>query len=408
MPTSSALQTNAFQETILGLTYAERPDPIDLFSRACVEQYQEFSTEHFGYLLTQVFEPNVLLESALLADVPYESVAMLEQHPTEPITRLAELVAQRDDLAMPGLVNLAAALISISRFAVASAVLDTAAARSREPREAFETAMLRFIVANRRDDGEGSAAAFAGMRAAIEAGTLPDHRILDACTQAMVWYLKRREIPRSTFTWFVRTGHRLVESRRDISPGALSAWYRGLAMIPAAKGDAHTTQRYMTYARRSADDMVAQRPFAYELHLVKTYHESSIKEYMYVTPDPDRAVDAALKLIDLDPAWAPSYGELGDACVRFHKLDIAAEAYERAIELGPPYFGHHLLQAARVQAARGNEDLALEHYEKLMDLNHTNEALRREARELSERTFRSAGTRLAPAPAGSQDEDSPA
>ncbi|MET9730308.1 tetratricopeptide repeat protein [Streptomyces sp. NPDC006458] len=353
-------QANAFQDTLLGLEFTPDPDrPADLFSRACAEEFAHMRLDRFGYLLAQVFEPNVLLEAALLTDLPYESVADLSHRPTESMTRLAELADQAADLPVVAVVNVASALISVSRFDIAARLLVDAYSRATTPREAFEAAMLSFVVTNRRDDGTDSPRQFHRMRTAAETREVPDNRVLDACSQAVVWYLKRKELPESEYRWFLDTGTRLAEARDRLDPGAVSSWYRALAMVPAAEGSAATTRRYMEYAREAAEDTMARRPRAYETHFLKTYHESSLKEHMYLTRDLDRAEEAGRALIALDPSWAPSYGELAEAYVVFGRTEQAAELYEQAVAAGPPYVGHHMLRAARCHQRAGNTHRAL-------------------------------------------------
>ncbi|MFD6531210.1 tetratricopeptide repeat protein [Streptomyces sp. NPDC060184] len=359
---------NTFQETLLGLEYTPRPEGADLFSRACVEQYQEYRPDRFGYVFAQVFEPNTLTEVALLEGVSPEAAADLSHRPTASMTALAEHVEGRADLPVVTLVNLAAALISVSRFDAARLVLADAEARARTPEEVFETAMLAFVVANRRDDGAGSPPAFARMRQAVETGRLVPHRALDACAQAVVWYLKRQELPEADYRWFLNTGLELVRDHPDMPSGGVSSWYRALAMLPAAEGDAAATRRYMESAREAADETYTRSPRAYELHLLKTYYESSVKEHMYVTRDLDRAVEAGRALIALDPVWSPSYGELGDVMARFGKPEAAARLYEKAVSLGAPYYGHHLLRAARMREKATQSEQALGHYEALARL----------------------------------------
>ncbi|MFF5712338.1 hypothetical protein [Streptomyces sp. 62] len=365
---------NAFQETLLGIEYGPRPD-VDLFSQACVEQFQEFQTTAYGYDFAQVFEPNALTEVALLAGLDPTAVADLTHRPTPGTVSLAELTEHSADLPVVGLVNVASALISVSRFGLAERLLDQAAARSATARETFEVAMLELIVANRRDDGVGSPRAFARMRQAIETGGVPADRSLDGCSQAVVWYLKRKELPEESFRWYLRLGRELVARHSDMPTAAVSSWYRALAMSPAAEGDAVTTRQYMDNARRAAEETYAHTPRAYELHLLKTYHESSIKEHLYVTGDIDRAVESGRDLIALDPVWAPSYGELGEVLAKAGRAEAAARMYEKAAELGPPYYGHHLLQAARLREKAGDGERALGHYQSLTELAPDSEPL---------------------------------
>jgi tetratricopeptide (TPR) repeat protein len=354
---------NPFQETMLGLELSQWPEGrADLFSRACVEQYQSADMSRFGYLFAQVFEPNVLVEVALLAGVPYEEVAGLRYRPTPTIAHLAERTAHAGDLTVVELVNVAAALISISRFGAATDLLEAATARAAGPLQTFEAWMLVFVVANRCDDSQGTTRAFARMRAAIETGKIPPDRTLDACAQAVVWYMKRREPMEADYQWYLATGQSVADQRERVDPGSISAWYRAVAMVPAAAGDAERTRQFMVYAREAAERAVSLRPRAYERHFEKTYHESSLKEHMYVTRDPDRAEAAGRALIAMDTAWGLSYAELGEAYAFFGRTREAAEMYRRAVAAGPPYYGYHLLQAARWCEKAGMAEESLDHY----------------------------------------------
>lgn len=365
MPDASADQRNAFTETMLGLEYASVPaDRVDLFSTACAEQFRDRDLTRFGYLFAQVFDANVLAEVAELTGVPYESVAELRHRPTAAMTLLADLTSDADKLSVVELINVAAALISVSRFGQASRLLALATARAKVGRESFEAWMLAFVVANRCDDQPGSAQAFTRMRQAIELRSIPPERVLDACSLAVVWYLKRKELPEAAYQWYLSTGQALAGERANVDPAALSSWYRALAMVPAAAGDAETARQTL-----------AQRPRAYEMHLLKTYHESSLKEHMFVTGDFDRAEESGRALIALDPAWAPSYGELAEAYLRFGRPEQAATMYEKAIQAGPPYYCHHLLGAARAREKSGDNDRAIAHYEALSRLVPDNVAV---------------------------------
>jgi len=354
---------NSFQETLLGLEYAEPADqPADLFSQACVEQYRDVEAERFGYLFAQVFEPGVLQEVCLLEGVSYSDVENLEVLPTASLQRLAEAARAADQLSLPGQVNVAAALISISRFGPAHRVLMGARRRASSARDVFEVAMLEFVIANRQDDVAVSQSAFVRMRAAIETKKLPPDRVLDACAQAVVWHLKRQEISVEDYAWFTDTGRAVADRSNTVDPGALSSWYRAIAMVPAAKGEADLTRQYMDHARTTAEQTFALRPRAYELHFLKTYHESSMKEHMFLTRDLSKAEESGRALIALDPAWAPSYGELGDAFYKFGEPTKAAELYEEAVRAGPPYVGHHLLSAANARRKAGHGETAVAHY----------------------------------------------
>lgn len=385
---------NSFHETLLGLSYAPRPadQPADLFSQACAEQYAQCDPTSFGYLFAQVFEPDVLREIAALEGLPYDDLQDLAMRPTAAIEELADRLDHAAELSPVELVNLAAALISISRFRPAAVALRHAAARATGNREAFEIAMLDFVVTNRVGNGAGTAGAFHRMRVAIESGALPPERVLDACAQAVVWHLKRRELTPEDFEWFTVLGERTTAHAGGLDPGAVSSWFRAAAMLPAAGKDATRTRELMERAREAADEAMKLRPRAYELHFMKTYFESSLKEHMYLTWDPGKAEHYGRKLIDIDPAWSPSYGELADAHAHFGKHDAAAELYDQAAHRGPPYVSYHLIKAAQMYERLGDDDRALARYMTVVRLVPDHAAAHQMGLSLAERTGHSLTT----------------
>jgi tetratricopeptide (TPR) repeat protein len=364
----SGFARNAFHQTMVGLDYSVGSDQADIFSRACVEAFAESPWTRYGYPYTQVFETSVLQEISVLEPIAYDDLALLRHRPTAAMRRLGDAVDNQADLSLVERLNLASVLVSIARLDLAETVMAEAAPLAAGDRDRFELAWLRFVISNRQDDGRDSASAFSTMRAAIEAGGVPASRALDACTQAVVWYLKRKDVSEDDFVWSVRAGDALATQLKRQDFSAVSSWYRGLAMLPAAKGMADKTRSYMEMAWSAAEEAVGQRRQAYKLNLVKTYHESTLKEHMYVTKDFDAAVEAGRALIDLDPVWSVSYGELAEAHVRFGRPLEAAQLYDQAVAVGPPYVGHHLLKSASCWEKAGDLERALGGYERLASL----------------------------------------
>jgi tetratricopeptide (TPR) repeat protein len=355
---------NAFRDTLVGLAYDSDTYIPDIFSRACVESFEQCEWEQFGYSFTQVFEPAVLYEIALLDDVPLTRLARLEQPGTPAMTWLRSMIDNAAAHTVVELINLASCLVTISRFDLVRDILAALAERPSTPREDFEVGWLEFMVANRCDGGTGSTAAFERMRAAVMARAVPASRALDASTQAVVWYVKRKELPAASYEWWRALGTKLVEASTRVDPGAVSSWYRGVAMVPAADGDAATTRDYMERARAAAE-VDAGSGGAAELNAIKTYHESSIKEHMYVRRDLAAAEESGRALIELDPAWSVSYGELAEVHVRAGRPLRAAELYEQAVVAGPPYVAYHLLKAAACREKGDDLTAALAHFEEL-------------------------------------------
>jgi hypothetical protein len=243
------VRRNCFQQTLLGLEYTVAPgEAADVYSRACVEAFASVDWSGWGYPFTQVFEPGVLFEVALLEGVAYEDLAELSY-------RSSRSARSNRDM-----------LTSVEARLIKPAEASYAAWSTRSP-----------------------------MRSAAATGAVPRARILDACTQAVVWYLKRREVGKDDFLWWAAVGQTLARRHHAMPASAISSWYRGLAMVPAAKGMPDMTRGDMRSAREAAEAAeraVEQHAGPAELNLVKTYLESSLKEHMYITRDFDAAVSA--------------------------------------------------------------------------------------------------------------------
>lgn len=375
---------NCFHRTLVGLCYSDKPtcEP-DLFSRACVESYETSNSLEFGYQFTQIFEPSVLHEVALLECVPAEAVETLEYRPSAAMEILRQRLDGRGDLSVVERINLASTLISVSRFDAAEHARPEVATTVWER---FELAWIDFLISNRRDDGAASRDAFSKMMAAVDDGSITSGRIVDVCTQGIVWYLKRHEIDEAQFRWCIETGGDLVRKESGLGNGTLSSWYRGLAMVPAAQRDAEKTRQYMSYAHDHATQASSDADSNCSLNALKTYYESCIKEFMYVRPDLELAEQAGLALIALDDLWSPSYAELAEAYGRFGKTEKSAAYFEKAVEAGPPYVGHHLVGAARARAKLDDTEAALCLYLTLNELAPApNPAICSEALDLATR-----------------------
>lgn len=339
---------NAFQQTMATLRFETGPgQQADIFSRTCVGAWANFDLEGASLTFSQVFEPAVLREVALLEGTTEEALADLTYGADGPIGDLAALVSGADELSVRGLLNLASLLISLSRFSLARQMIKRVSRRAATPAEAFDVAWARFMVSNRCTADAESPAAFSAMRLAITGGGVAVNRALDACTQAVVWFSKRRAVSAADYRWFLETGAHLVSAGLITSAATESAWFRGIAMIPATSGDNLATRRMMDRARDAAERLAADQPGPYADNFLKTYWESTLKEHLYVTRDLTAALDAGAALVALDPGWGPSYAEVAEVHERMGELARAAQCYLEAAQCGPPFVGFHMMAAAR-------------------------------------------------------------
>ncbi len=370
---------NCFEQTMFGLDFIQsEASRADLFSRTCIEQFLNTNQNNYNYQFAQVFEPYVLKEICKIANLDYDSVDNLRAHDTAPVRHLNECILNRKKLNFINLMNVAATLVSISRFKLAKLVLEEAKNRTSKSIDRFEVALLEFIITNRAEDGKSSDQAFTAMRLEIETGDISPARAMDACSHAIVWHIKTREISESNYKWFLEKGTFLAKNNPNLkTEGPLSSWYRAIAMIPAAEKNFKQTREYMLAALESAELTISAKSEnnALNAHLKKTYFESTIKEHLYVTNDRERAEEAGNDLISFDPHWSPSYGELAEVHQKFKDWKKAALVFEKAAFLGPPYFGHHLFYAAQNFEKAKEIDQAMKYYTLLSDFDSSNKSV---------------------------------
>lgn len=349
---------NCFARVLLDLEVDA--ENASLFARGCAHIFDTHDFDTWAYPYIQVFEPNLFLEVVHLNSRDLERAERFQDAQTPASRRLRELTAHHADLSNEWLANTIGALISVAHFTLAQELMTHLRARKLSAQGQFERAWLAFLITNRCEQGAGEKAAFDEMRAAADTGKVPTGRVLDLCTQGVVWHLKREQIDEEHFRWCLTTGAKLSKHVESRSHETVASWYRGLAMLPAARNDTKRTRAYMARAEENARAAIGlERKVGHAaLNQLKTYYESSIKEFMYVDPDYRRALDAAQALVDLDPRWPLSMAEQGEVHARFGEHEAAAVCFEHAAALGPPYVAPHLLQAARARSRIGDEDSA--------------------------------------------------
>lgn len=362
---------NTFTDALLGVEVAEeRRDQLTIVAEEIILGFAGANFDEHDYPLSQVFEPPALWEVCRFAGVDYAAADALQTPETNALSALRWLYEGLAHTTTMQRISLATALVSTSRHRLAREVLNQIDLPRITNRQRFAIAMLSFIVSNRADGGQESSRCFAQMRAAIEAGGVTPHEILDASAHAIVWHLKTGEVSAEQLAWFMKAA--LEAAQRGVTALARSSWYRAYAMLPAERRDGALTTKIMDRAHEEALAAIAACDNAGARNLLKTYFESSLKEQLYLHRDLDAAKQVGLKLIKLDPAWSASYGELAQVYSRAGDHATAAQLLERALELGPPYRLLHAYQLAHARAHQGDDDGALALLHDILSIDPSN------------------------------------
>ena len=175
---------NSFTETILRIDrFLDDADCVG-FSRENFAAFTATTPGDYYYPIGQVFEPDVLREVCDLQGVGIEDVLRLRGDRSERAAALRNRVDQAAETSDADLIVPISALVTLSRFELATELLDGSGDRS--PRFVFEAAMLRYIIGNRVRGRALGTEMMATVRATAQHPDIPPHRVLDACTTAVV------------------------------------------------------------------------------------------------------------------------------------------------------------------------------------------------------------------------------
>ena len=228
---------NAFHKSMVNFDYGNYDESkIDLFSRTCIEELDERLSERHGYRIGQVFEPYVLQELAKIESCQFERIENLDYGSSDTLNKIKKELVSFNKLATISKINLIAALVSLSRFSLANKYIKIINRENTENRDLFELYFIQFIIANRCFSKIEMQQSVSNLQIAIKNRGVPDDRILSAATLIVVWYIKAKIVSSECFEWFVRLGNEIVENSKELDAGALSGWFRGVAMVPAARG----------------------------------------------------------------------------------------------------------------------------------------------------------------------------
>ncbi|MFY4695268.1 hypothetical protein [Burkholderia glumae] len=365
---------NAFSDVLLGFAVSDpNRGSSNIFSDAFGRAVLDIDSSTPTFPMGQVFEIGVLKEIELLAS---KSASKYAERPSAHQISILQKLEQREfpaGLSINEQIQYTAALLNVSRFDAGQTLIERLHSTELASDQAYEVGILQFILSNRHHGGVGSEAAFSKLRALIRKVQVPATKIVEAAALAVVWHLKTGEISEETANWFRAAAETLIsDGGAVVSPEAKSSWYRAFAMVPAAKKDIVQTREIMASARIHALEAIEARGQVFARNYLKTYYESSVKEHLYVSSDLDRALEAADRLVELDPHWSESWYERGEVYQRRGEFEKAEKQYDVAVSLGAPYYLMHAYQRACCRLRSGRIDEGLHDLIDLLSLDSTN------------------------------------
>lgn len=354
-----------------------------IISQSLVKKFTTHNFDEIGYNIAQLFEPGTIVEIGLLLNKSEQSLLDFEYPKSKNIEKLTWLITNREYLTAFTKINLAHCLISLCRYALAKEILESVNYEQLPRNFKFYYLAANFFISNRFEDGVRSNHIFSEKRQLIETGDIDQMLILQSCTQAIVWNIKAKEISKDNLDFFVSLGQKIIDTGIDTtschSKALISGWYRALAMIPACNNDMQTTREYMQFSKTYAEQ-IAPKNESEDLakrHMLKTYYESEMKEFLYFHKDWKAAEQSGLNMITQDPYWSLSWAEMGELYCKEKDYDKALDAYSKSFELGAPRKIRSYFHMGNCKALLGDHEEAIHIFNEILtvDVNNISAAL---------------------------------
>ncbi|WP_106767113.1 tetratricopeptide repeat protein [Paenibacillus faecalis] len=311
------------------------------WSKGVCISFEHHNFDNVPYNLMQLLDPSTLFEVSVITKIEHADIENLNYEVQGPLNKLKWLVNNVNFATPIQKLNICYSLCSIARYKLASNIFEQIDLNRLYPNEKFYYYMLSFILKNRNNPFESVDKEFENIKALIEEGYLSDIEIISVSSQANTWKIKSSALNNDLYKWFVGKGFKLAEELSDnifASQLSKSHFYRSVAMIPAAENDLDNTRKYMDLSYKYAE-MAEPKSEIQKIQrsdALKTYFESSLKEFAYLHKDYDKAEDIAKKLIEIDPNWSISYLEAAEVNMLFDNYNNALSYIKRAQEIGLP------------------------------------------------------------------------
>ncbi|PTA66544.1 tetratricopeptide repeat protein [Deinococcus arcticus] len=334
---------NAFETYLVNLT---KTTPAPLFVRLSEYNFLRQNFDDPGYRFSQVFEPQVLQELAMLNPLDIDQLEQLNYGVHDHYQSVPWMLRHLQHVTNPQKINLANFLISVCRYALARRVFATIETRQLPARFLRDYHLLGFLLTNRTgQQSQSSEDHLSAILSMVKAGQLQPAEVAHIAAQAIVWNVKDGSVSTSTADTFISLAAQVMERTRDLNVKA--DWYRAYAMVPAYRtGDSKATTHMMDLAEAAAREAHERDPAT--VNSLKTVYESRVKEYLHVSRDYALAEQYGARLIQLDPVWSLSYGEMAEVFEAQGNFQAALTYLEKAVELGAPYTQYHRYNKGRM------------------------------------------------------------
>ncbi|GEM_PF-1558328 len=370
-------QNNEVIETLMQLSSTNHQS--NNWTKGAVLGFENHNFDQLPYFQTQIFEPSILFELSRFTNISLTKIENLDYSLTGSNIKIVKWLLDNIKYVTPvQKLSLSYALSSIGRYKLADHVFNQINPSQLLEHERAYYHFQKFVIKNRTGRGSDCQEEFAYIKEIMENNSLSVGANIYFSAQAVVGYQKSKFITDDLYQWYLNVGLTSAEKIKNTSSfgeiHALSNFYRAYAMVPAAKGDIPLTRELMEKCFYYANCLEVNNDMTevIKTDVLKTYYESTIKEQMFIANNLEKAEEAALTLVNLDPNWSISHQELGDVYYKQGYLQKAVEEYRTSKTLLLPRYSIALFKEANCLEEMGETYQAIEVYKDLLKFDPLN------------------------------------
>jgi tetratricopeptide (TPR) repeat protein len=373
---------DSFSECLLRLRYTNESVPF--LGKFVVDKFSKTNFDDIGPTCLQLFEPDILNEISILYNFSIEQLENFDYQSdsSENLSNLQWLLRNRNFLSAQQKINFSYSLATLARYKLARLLITDIDYEKLSTNWKLHYLFCDFCIDNRLEGSKRSEAIFAKVKEFMENGKVNNRLTALFVSQYIVWSLKSLHLTKikdymySQAIQLVDTLEDEVSKEINLTNNylVLSGFYRAIAMIPAKDFNKQKTRSYMEKSLEYAERIIPRNIFEEynKKNLLKTYYESTIKEYIYLHSNLDVALENALKMLEVEPNWSISWQQLGEIYIKRNDFALALDAYTKAYNIGIPRKIESLFYIAYCHSELGDIQKAIELFIEIVSIDKKN------------------------------------
>ena len=349
------------------------------WAKSNVLSFENHSFDDVPYYQSQLIDESVNFEIARSLNLNVDDVRNLNYASDSSNFKIVKWLLENINYVTPvQKLNLSFVLSSIGKYHMANTVMEKIDIQKLLPKEQAYYYLQDFLLNNRLGSKSSFDEEFYKIKDILENTIFTQSAEMVFVTQVIAWFTKNKSFSYGIYKWFLERGElneKILKNNDDFnSLLALSNYYRAKAMIFMETKSKVDMRETMQRALEAANLLTPGTEIGAtkKIEALKTYYESSSKEYAYYHNDLESSIRSLEVMEALDPMWSVTFQEKGDIFSHFGYKGLAIKEYDKALNLGGPNYIFTLFKKTLVHEEMNNYSEAVEGYKNILFLDNLN------------------------------------